>query len=71
MHNHGKHPPLFASEHVQEEWRVQQSATWSEDMRVVEEGEMGSDGVRKQRALKSQIEPVSYTHLTLPTSIVV
>ena len=55
VYNHSKHPPLFASQHVQEEWRVQQSATWSEDMRVVEE-EMGSDGVRKQRALKSQIE---------------
>ena len=51
VHNQSKHSPVFASQHVQDEWRVQQSATWSEDMREEEE-----DGVRKQRALKSQME---------------
>nr|KAG5710164.1 hypothetical protein BaRGS_006683 [Batillaria attramentaria] len=31
VHNQGKHPPVFASQHVQEEWRAQQSGAWSEE----------------------------------------
>ncbi|XP_076460214.1 uncharacterized protein LOC143293174 [Babylonia areolata] len=50
VHNQGKHPPVYSSEHVQEEWRTQQSNTWSESMRAED------PGVKQQRALKSQME---------------
>ncbi|KAL8600904.1 hypothetical protein ACOMHN_045041 [Nucella lapillus] len=51
LHNQSKHPPVFSSEHVQEDWCAQQqSYTWSESMRAEE------PGVQQQRALKSQME---------------
>ncbi|KAL8558402.1 hypothetical protein ACOMHN_064749 [Nucella lapillus] len=38
VYNQAKHPPVFISQQIRDDWRMQQSATWSEDMRAAEGG---------------------------------
>ncbi|XP_076462002.1 uncharacterized protein LOC143294415 [Babylonia areolata] len=53
VHNQGKHPPVFFNQQM-DDWRMQQSATWSEDMRAEDAGTWTREMLRQHHEQQQQ-----------------